>query len=81
MDFSVDSSLDFLWDYPSIFAVDFCRGCPREFVRGFFREFFCGFFREFFNIVSRHGVFHSVFHGGFPRWNIEADFELSFLKI
>ena len=67
-DFSVNSSVDF--------SVDFCRG----FFRGFFSSYFEIFETQFFHFFF-HGVFHTLFHGGFPRWNIETDSELSFLKI
>ena len=67
-DFSVNSSVDF--------SVDFCRGFFRGFFSSYFEIFDTNFFHFFF-----HGVFHTLFHGGFPRWNIETDSELSFLKI
>ena len=66
-DFSVNSSVDF--------SVDFCRG----FFRGFFSSYFEIFDTKIFHFFF-HGVFHTLFHGGFPRWNIETDSELSFLK-
>ena len=57
------------------FSVDFCRG----FFRGFFSSYFEIFDTKFFHFFF-HGIFHTLFHGGFPRWNIETDSELSFLK-